>query len=92
MNDWGNIVYPNEQNINECINKLQNKEQKNEIDINDNNNNNNREIINRNNNNELMNNNDNNMYMNNNKNDNNNNNDDITKKLIFRKILKTIKN
>ena len=35
LNDWGNIVYPNEQNINECINKFHNKEQNNEIDKND---------------------------------------------------------
>ena len=26
INDWGNIVYHNEQNINECINKLENEE------------------------------------------------------------------
>jgi hypothetical protein len=24
LNDWGNIVYPNEQNINEYLNKLEN--------------------------------------------------------------------
>ena len=36
INDWGNIVYPNDQNINECINKLNIKEDQSQNNANDN--------------------------------------------------------
>jgi hypothetical protein len=45
LNDWGNIVYPNEQNINEYINKL-NLEQNPNNNVNENNNKNNININN----------------------------------------------